>query len=168
MSFAVEMQGLELLRARFGRMPGQVRQRLRQVVRDMSELVAETARANMARLFKGPVAEITTQVTESGDVITGTITAGGTPFAAIHEYGGTVHIPEIFPVQARRCIGSARAAPRSSPGMPRRTMCGSPSAPICAAPSISVRPTSSRRFRASAAKSTSPRPPDGGGPYAVR
>jgi len=101
MSFAVEMQGLELLRARFGRMPGQVRQRLRQVVRDMSELVAETARANMARLFKGPVAEITTQVTDSGDVITGTITAGGTPFAAIHEYGGTVHIPEIFPVQAQ-------------------------------------------------------------------
>jgi hypothetical protein len=55
----------------------------------------------MARLFKGPVAEITTQVTDSGDTITGWITAGGTPYARIHEYGGTVHIPEIFPVHAQ-------------------------------------------------------------------
>jgi hypothetical protein len=101
MSFTAEWQGLEELRTKFGRLPQDARARLRQTVRDMTELVAETARANMARLFKGPVAEITTQVTESGEVITGTITAGGTPFARIHEYGGTVHIPEIFPVHAQ-------------------------------------------------------------------
>ena len=101
MSFSVDWQGLEELRARFDRLPGQTRQRVRQVVRDMSELVAQTARANMARLFKGPVAEITTQVTESGEVVTGTITAGGTVYARIHEYGGTVHLPEIFPVHAQ-------------------------------------------------------------------
>ena len=101
MSFTVEWQGLEQLIARFGRLPAETRQNLRQTVRDLTELVARTARANMARLFKGPVAEITTQVTDSGDRITGTITAGGTPYARIHEYGGTVHTPELFPVHAK-------------------------------------------------------------------
>ena len=101
MSFAIDWQGLEELRATLGRLPAETRTRLKGAVRELTELVAETARANMARLFKGPVAEITTEVSDSGDVITGTVTAGGTPFARIHEYGGTVHTPEIFPVNAQ-------------------------------------------------------------------
>ncbi len=101
MSFTIEWRGLEELIAHFGRLPAETRLRLRRTVRDLTELVAQTARSNMARLFKGPVAEITTQVTDSGERITGTITAGGTPFARIHEYGGTIKTPEIFPKHAQ-------------------------------------------------------------------
>jgi phage gpG-like protein len=100
-SFTAEWRGLEELRVKFGRLPGATRQRLVTTVRDLTELVAETARANMARLFRGPVAQISTALSDSGEVITGTITAGGTPYAGIHEYGGTIHTPEIFPVHAQ-------------------------------------------------------------------
>lgn len=101
MSFAVKWLGLEELRTRFGSLPGETRQRLRQTVSSLTEIVAMTARSNMARLFRGPVAEISTQVTDSGDTVTGTITAGGTVYARIHEYGGTIHLPDIFPVHAQ-------------------------------------------------------------------
>jgi len=103
MSFTVEWQGLDELLARLQRASPDIRHRMNLATRGAAELVATQARANMASLFKGSgkVADISVQVTRSGDEVTGTITAGGTPYARIHEYGGTVHLPDIFPVHAQ-------------------------------------------------------------------
>lgn len=103
MSFTVEWQGLEELLARLQRASPDIRHRINLATRGAAELVATQARANMRSLFKGSgkVADISVRVTRSGDEVTGTITAGGTPYARIHEFGGTIHLPEIFPVQAQ-------------------------------------------------------------------
>jgi hypothetical protein len=103
MSFTVEWQGLEQWRAEFARVAPNMRMRLNRAMRDVTVLVEEQAVANQARLFKGSgrVAVISRQVTRSGEEVTGTVTAGGTPYARIHELGGTVHTPEIFPVHAK-------------------------------------------------------------------
>jgi hypothetical protein len=43
---------------------------------------------------------LSTQVQGAGDSITGTVTASGLPYLAIHEFGGIIQTPEIFPVNA--------------------------------------------------------------------
>jgi phage gpG-like protein len=103
MRITVEWQGLDELLERLRRASPDMRHRLNLAVRGASELVATQARANMRSLFKGSgkVAEISVRVTRSGEEVTGEITAGGTPYARIHEYGGTIHLPEIFPVHAQ-------------------------------------------------------------------
>ena len=102
MSFHVEWQGLDELLARLQRASPDIRHRMNLAARGAAELVATQARANMRSLFKGSgrVADISVRVTRRGEEVTGEVTAGGTPYARIHELGGTVHLPDIFPVQA--------------------------------------------------------------------
>ena len=103
MSFTAEWQGLDELLQRMSRASPDIRHRMNLAARGAAELVATQARTNMRSLFKGSgrVADISVRVTRSGDEVTGEVSAGGTPYARIHEYGGTVHLPDIFPVQAQ-------------------------------------------------------------------
>ena len=103
MSFTAEWQGLNELLQRMSRASPDIRHRMNLAARGAAELVATQARTNMRSLFKGSgrVADISVRVTRSGDEVTGEVSAGGTPYARIHEYGGTVHLPDIFPVQAQ-------------------------------------------------------------------
>jgi len=102
MSFAAEWKGLDELLDRLRRASPDIRHRINLATRGSGELVASQARDNQRSLFKGSgkVADISVQVTRSGDTVTADITAGGTPYARIHELGGTIHLPDIFPVQA--------------------------------------------------------------------
>src|SRR6516225_12494179 len=102
MSFTAEWQGLDELLQRMSRASPDIRHRMNLAARGAAELVATQARANMRSLFKGSgrVADISVRVTRRGEEVTGEVTAGGTPYARIHELGGTVHLPDIFPVQA--------------------------------------------------------------------
>lgn len=111
MRFTVEWQGLDELLERLRRASPDMRHRVNLAVTGASQLVATQARANMARMFKGPVAEIEVRVTRSGDDVTGEVTAGGTVYARIHEYGGVIHVPDIFPkyAQALHWLGNLLA-----------------------------------------------------------
>jgi hypothetical protein len=65
-------------------------------------MVQEQARANIARMFNHPElmqSSISSAVAE-GDPVTGIVTASGLPYLRIHEYGGVIQTPEIFPVNA--------------------------------------------------------------------
>lgn len=44
---------------------------------------------------------ISTTVTADGDLVTATIGVDAVPYAAIQEFGGVVHIPEIVPEKAK-------------------------------------------------------------------
>jgi hypothetical protein len=76
---------------------------MRDAMRDMVELVRDTARENIARMFNNPARmqdSLSTRVEGSSQTLTGTVTASGLPYLAIHEYGGVIQTPEIFPVNA--------------------------------------------------------------------
>lgn len=102
----VSTQGLGRMVTRFERASRSLYDALLGIVTDEVEQVADNARARMAELFKNPAkmqAAIATSV-EQGDgrsFIYGQVTASGLPYLRIHEFGGVVQTPEIFPVNAR-------------------------------------------------------------------
>jgi phage gpG-like protein len=79
------------------------------VARTMTRLAVETVllvkqklSGQVLRVRSGALrASIRPQVTESMTAVTATISSTGVRYAAIHEFGGTIHIPEIRPKTAR-------------------------------------------------------------------
>ena len=103
-SFTSEVLGLHELVQRFGQLPAEARGYLRQAMEYSVDLVEQAARENMARLFHPRTgrmeSSLSTKIEETSEQITGTVTASGLPYLAIHEYGGVIQTPEIFPVNA--------------------------------------------------------------------
>lgn len=100
----ISTQGLDETISRFLGMPGAQHQKFVRAMHDATALVQQQARANIARMFANPAkmqAAVESRVDDSATSITGTIFASGLPYLAIHEYGGVVHTPEIFPVNAQ-------------------------------------------------------------------
>jgi phage gpG-like protein len=113
MDFSIQIAGLSELVDRFGRLPNVVRQNLVKTMRDVVEMVEQQAKDNIGRMFKNPAkmqASISSKVEENGTVVTGTVSASGLPYLAIHEYGGVIQTPEIFPVNAKALHWLAPAA----------------------------------------------------------
>ncbi len=79
------------------------------VVRTMTRLAVETEllvkqklSGQVLRARSGALrSSIRANVTESMSAVTATISSTGVRYAAIHEFGGTIHIPEIRPTSAR-------------------------------------------------------------------
>ncbi len=79
------------------------------VARSMTRLAVETVllvkqklSGQVLRARSGALrASIGSRVTESMTAITATISSTGVRYAAIHEFGGTIHVPEIRPKTAR-------------------------------------------------------------------
>lgn len=104
----VEVVGDRELMVRFERMPRVALDGLNEGVARAVVLVRDQAQANMAQLFKGPVAKLSTAVETGADRAVGTVTAGGTPYAAIHEFGGRTRPHPILPVTARVLVFQGR------------------------------------------------------------
>ena len=79
------------------------------IARTMTRLAIETVllvkhklSGQVLRVRSGALrGSIRSRVTESMTAITATISSDGVRYAAIHEFGGTIHIPEIRPKTAR-------------------------------------------------------------------
>jgi hypothetical protein len=102
-NFEVQIIGLSELVNRFGRLPNVVHQNLVKTMHDATQMVEQQAKDNIARMFNHPgkmQAAVSSKV-DDGAVVTGTISASGLPYLAIHEYGGVIQTPEIFPVNAK-------------------------------------------------------------------
>src|ERR1700731_4193611 len=100
----VQAPGLAELIARFGRQRASQHQRMVQVMHDATALVASQARANIALLFKTPDRmqdTLDATVVDGTWTVIGTVTAAGLPYLRIHEYGGVIQTPEIFPQAAQ-------------------------------------------------------------------
>jgi phage gpG-like protein len=113
MNFEIQIAGLSELVDRFGRLPDVVHQNLVKTMGDVTRMVVQQAQDNIARMFNNPgkmQASISGKVEDNGGTVTGTVSASGLPYLAIHEYGGVVHTPEIFPVNAKALYWLAPAA----------------------------------------------------------
>jgi hypothetical protein len=100
----VSTQGLGRVVTRFERAARSLHDALLGIITEEVELIADNARQRMAELFKNPAkmqASIATSVEDGGSFIYGAITASGLPYLRIHEFGGMVQTPDIFPVNAR-------------------------------------------------------------------
>jgi hypothetical protein len=102
--FDIRTPGLAELIARFARQPAAQHARMVKIMHDATALVESQARANIARLFNHPERmqdTLDAKVVDGTWTVTGTVTAAGQPYLRIQEYGGVVHVPEIFPVNAQ-------------------------------------------------------------------
>jgi hypothetical protein len=100
--------GLAAVTGRFQGAARRLHDRLYDVMIEEGEQIAELARVRMGELFRNPSKMQASIRVQSADDIGSTsavtevsISATGLPYLAIHEYGGTVMTPEIFPVNAR-------------------------------------------------------------------
>jgi hypothetical protein len=102
-NFEVQIAGLSELVDRFGRLPNVVQQDLVTTMREVTAMVEEQAKDNIARMFNNPgkMQGAVSSKVEAGPPVTGTVSASGLPYLAIHEYGGVIQTPEIFPVNAK-------------------------------------------------------------------
>jgi hypothetical protein len=81
-----------------------MRDKMSDILTSESEIIAGLARGRIAEMFKNPArmqaairAETVENIGRSGAVVLATVTATGLPYLRIHEYGGVVMTPEIFP-----------------------------------------------------------------------
>jgi hypothetical protein len=75
---------------------------------DEAEQVAELARGRIAEMFKNPsqmqgAVQVgsASEIGGSSGITVVTVSASGLPYMAIHEYGGVVMTPDIFPQSAK-------------------------------------------------------------------
>jgi hypothetical protein len=111
--FAIQTPGLAELIGRFARQPAAQHARMVRVMHDATDLVRYQARANIARLFNHPERmqdALYATVVDGTQTVTGTVTAAGLPYLRIHEYGGVIQTPEIFPQAAQALHWLAPAA----------------------------------------------------------
>ncbi len=102
----IDLIGDKELVAKLGATPWSLRSG---VARSMARLAVETVllvkqklSGQVLRARSGALrASIGSRVTESMTAITATISSTGVRYAAIHEFGGTIHVPEIRPKTAR-------------------------------------------------------------------
>lgn len=102
--FDIQVPGLSDLIARFARQPAAQQARMGRAMHDATDLVRAQAKANIARLFNKPEAmqdTLDATVVDGTWTVTGTVTAEGKPYLRIQEYGGIIHLPEIFPQGAQ-------------------------------------------------------------------
>ncbi len=102
--FDIQAPGLPGLIARFARQPAAQHARMVRVMHDAAALVESQAKANIARLFNHPDKmqdTLDAKVVDGTWTVTGTVTAAGLPYLRIQEYGGVIHVPEIFPQAAK-------------------------------------------------------------------
>jgi hypothetical protein len=115
--FAAEVQGLTELTLRLEQAEQQrsVPTTMRRVV----ELVKIQAQANIRKLFKNPEKmeqTVSASVEDHGPAVVGTVTASGLPYLRIHELGGTIQTPEIFPRNAKALHWLATGSPLKAIG----------------------------------------------------
>lgn len=100
----MEVRGQSRIVSRFANATQALHDALLGIITDEVEQVADNARARMGELFKNPgkmQGAVSTSVEDGGTFIYGAITASGLPYLAIHEYGGVVMTPDIFPKNAQ-------------------------------------------------------------------
>jgi phage gpG-like protein len=105
--FTIEIKGDRELVERLNAMPSTVRVVLRRKV----YMLALLLEAMVKEKLSGPVLNvvsgalrrsITEEVTDNPEQISAKVySSGDVKYAAIHEYGGVIHIPEIVPVKAK-------------------------------------------------------------------
>jgi hypothetical protein len=99
----MDVRGQSRTVSRFANATQALHDKLLGIITDEVGQVADNARARMAELFKNPSkmqAAVSTSVEDGGTFIYGAVTAAGLPYLAIHEYGGVIATPDIFPVNA--------------------------------------------------------------------
>jgi phage gpG-like protein len=105
--FEIQVTGDKELIARLGEMPGNVRKALLRKVNALALTLLNQVQGKL----RGPVLNYVTgrlfrsiqeEVTSSGSSVIGrAFSSGDVKYAAIHEYGGTINIPEIVPTKAQ-------------------------------------------------------------------
>lgn len=104
--FEVTVRGDKELITKLGAMPDSVRKELRREVNllgiKMLQLIQSKLRGPVLHYITGQLfRSIQLRVTESSSAIFARLfSAGDVVYAGIHEYGGTINIPEIRPVNA--------------------------------------------------------------------
>lgn len=97
---SVQVRGLSELTQNLGGLPAKVRGA---TVRSMGVavgMVRDQAKENVMTTFSNPAKMAKTiegYVDVGGYTVQGRVTASGLPYLAIHEFGGVVHTPAIFP-----------------------------------------------------------------------
>ena len=105
--FEITVRGDKELIAKLGAMPDRVRTELRREVNylavKMLQLIQSKLRGPVLNYITGRLfRSIQERVTEtSTSVVARLFSAGDDKYAGIHEFGGTINIPEIRPVNAR-------------------------------------------------------------------
>ncbi len=102
----IDLIGDRELVAKLNAMPwalrGSVARTMMRLAVETELLVKQKLSGQVLRARSGALrASISARVTESMTAVTATISSTGVRYAAIHEFGGTVHIPEITPKSAR-------------------------------------------------------------------
>jgi phage gpG-like protein len=91
--------------AKIERIPERVRSALRGTIVDLTQSLAELVRTKLSggvlKVRSGRLlASITSTLVENTTSIVGKVETRGVPYAAIHEYGGTIHHPGSSKFQA--------------------------------------------------------------------
>jgi hypothetical protein len=100
----MEVRGQSRTVSRFRNATQSLHDKLLEIITDEVEQIADNARARMAELFKNPSqmqSAVSTAVEDGGTFIYGAVVASGLPYLGIHEYGGVIPTPDIFPVNAK-------------------------------------------------------------------
>lgn len=101
--FNITMIGDRALVLKAGRMPAAVKERVRRVVTEEAlrteARIKEKLSGEVLNVRTGDLRRsITHRVEEDAESVTGRVfSSGDVKYAAIHEFGGTIQIPEIFP-----------------------------------------------------------------------
>jgi hypothetical protein len=101
--FDIQLVGLDKLYIDLDHL-GAARVRIAATMTRATALVEQVARERMAALFRNPgrmQAALSHTVEGDGDTVFGTVTASGLPYLRIHEYGGVIQTPAIFPKAAQ-------------------------------------------------------------------
>lgn len=102
---AASVDGLDALGRRLGELPQTLAARLAQEVERLGAVLRDRVERNVAGAVLRPrsgrlAASIAVEVERNGAVIDATVSSDA-PYAAIHEYGGTIPAREILPHSAR-------------------------------------------------------------------
>jgi hypothetical protein len=121
-TIGMSVVGLASVKGRFQGAARRLYERNVEIVASEAEQIADLARGRIAELFRNPSRmQAAINVTSFEDVgssatVSATVSAGGLPYMAIHEYGGVVMTPDIFPVNALALHWMAPAAAQFRPG----------------------------------------------------
>jgi hypothetical protein len=96
----LKITGLAELGIRLHGSEPRLRAAILEATREAGELVADQAKENITETFENPskmMATISSHTNVAGTGAAAHVTAEGLPYLAIHEFGGVVNQPELFP-----------------------------------------------------------------------
>jgi len=103
-SVSFRIEGTNRLEARLTKFPAGVQSRIGVAISEQIELLKGAALDRMTELFRNAGGKmrdaLKTAVVDSGESVSGTLSASGLPYLAIQEYGGVTSPHDIFPVNA--------------------------------------------------------------------